>query len=318
MSIGVRGLHLYPSPWYAGGPPHDQKFQEDLNFIDSIGNLNSVKTVLYSYMEQGGNRGLWLGKQRDKLTAIRQRPSLSGNQTFVFRCWPVQADLDQAGTWYERGRIFGRNLADAFGHIRNTLQIPYAFMEVANEPNHPSEPFGQSMTAYNDFFKGFHQGERDIGYTFPLIYAGLSGDNPNAWYQNAGVQATIRDFAAKIGVHIYWDGVAVGGYSHRNEEFYNSNPEGKYYRWVKRTLAAAGISPRGVVATEFGTPRDHWSGSESQQVNDECLWWRDWQADAWAGWWVEQALLYISNSESDFDIPRYKITSTSLPVIRDC
>jgi len=320
MPVPVRGLHLYPSKWVGGGDPNvEAKFNEDLSFIDTIGNLNSVKTALYSYMEQGANRGFWLSKQNEKLTRIRQRPSLSGNQTFVFRCWPEPADMGQAGNWYDRGRLFAHHLVDPFNHIRFNLQITYAFMEVANEPNHPDEPFGQSKSAYNDFFRGFYWGEREMGYDFPLVYAGLSkAHNPNDWYQDYWVQYHIKNYAGKIGVHIYWDGPAVGGYSHRNEEFYGGLPEGKYYRWVKRTLANAGVTPRGIVATEFSTPRDHWNGNDVAQINDDCAWWREWYSDAQAGWWCEQALLYISNTDSSFDEVRYAVTGNQLPTIRDC
>ncbi len=318
MAVPVRGLHLYPSKWVGGGDPNvDSKFNDDLRIIDTIGNLNSVKTTLFTYLGDQ-NRDFWLGKQREKLSRIRQRPSLSGNQTFVFRCWPEAADLPTTLSWYERGRQFAHNLVDPFYHIRYNLQIAYAFMEVANEPNHPNEPFGQNMSAYNDFFRGFYFGEREIGYDFPLVYAGLARDyNPNAWYQDYWVQVHIRDYAAKIGVHIYWDGQP---YSYRTYEFHptQGTPEGKYYRWVKRTLEGAGVTPRGIIATEFGTPRDHWNGDPIAQITDECAWWREWFGDAGAGWWVEQALLYISNADSQFDIDRYKVTDSQLPTIQTC
>lgn len=322
MPVPVRGLHLYPSKWVGGGGVPDQKFNEDLNFIDTIGNLNSVKTTLFTFIEQTPpDRTLWLGRQREKLTSIRQRPSLSGNQTFVFRCWPEPADMGQAGNWYDRGRLFAHNLVDVFYHIRFNLQITYTFMEVANEPNHPDEPFGQSMSAYNDFFRGFYWGERQVGYDFPLVYAGLSGaHNPNAWYQDYWVQYHIRNYAAKVGAHIYWDGQTACGCADpcRTLEFCGNSPQGKYYRWVKRTLENAGVPPRGIIATEFGTPRDHWNNDDIQQINDECAWWQEWYADAQAGWWVEQALLYISNADDPGDEARYAVTNNQLSTIRDC
>jgi hypothetical protein len=316
MAAPVRGLHLYSNQWVGGGDPTiEAKFDDDLRIIDAIGNLNSAKTTLFTYIDQGASRNTWLTRQKNKLSRIRQRPSLSGSQTFVFRCWPVQADLGQAGNWYDRGRLFARNLADPFGYIRNGLQIAHAFMEVANEPNHPIEPFGQSLSAYNDFFRGFYFGEREVGYDFPLVYAGLARDySPNAWYQDYWVQQHIKNYAGKIGVHPYWDK------DFRNVEFHPNQgmPEGKYYRWVKRTLEGAGVTPRGIIATEFGTPRNHWGGDAVAQISDECAWWREWNSDVGAGYWVEQALLYVSNGDSAEDIDWYKVTDDQLSTIRDC
>ena len=325
MPVPVRGLHLYPSKWVGGGGDPDEKFNEDLTFIDTIGNLNSVKTTLFTFIEQTPpDRALWLGRQREKLTSIRQRPSLSGNQTFVFRCWPELQDMALHDDWYHKGRLFAHNLVDPFYHIRFNLQITYAFMEVANEPNHPNELFEQSMENYNNFFRGFYWGEREVGYDFPLVYAGLSKDNPNAWYQDYWVQYHIKHFASKIGVHIYWDGdtgCQCPG-TCRTLEFCEGKPQGKYYRWVKRTLENAGVTPRGIIATEFGTPRDHWYGDPIAQINDDCAWWREWYNDALAGWWCEQALLYISNTDSLWHEERYAVTTDpdpdQLPIIRNC
>jgi len=203
MTTPIRGLHLYANRWIGSGEPEvEEKHDMDLCFIDQIGNLNSVKTAIFSYMDQGANRALWLGNQRNKIQEIRQRPSLRGNTTFVFRCWPVYPSdfiCDANGNvtdWYGSGEEFARNLADAFDfiqHVENgdgTYGIPYAFMEVGNEPNvvtpDPNvEPFGGSSAHYNDFFRSFYWGERQVGVSYPLIYAGLSGEfNPNAVSHN--------------------------------------------------------------------------------------------------------------------------------------
>ena len=53
MAVPVRGLHLYPSRW---NDPYGAKFASDRDKINAIGNLNSVKITLFSYMnhyEQG-------------------------------------------------------------------------------------------------------------------------------------------------------------------------------------------------------------------------------------------------------------------------
>lgn len=307
MPVPVRGLHLYSSSW---AYPDEPNLQRDLGLINKIGNLNSIKTTLFTYRALDDNgRKLWNARQMEKITAIRSCPSLSGDQTFVFRCWPVpEADINQyGGNWYQAGFDFAQNLVHAFSQIRD-LGIQHAYLEVANEPNLPEEPFGQSMAAYNDFFRGFFWGERAIGFDFPLVYAGLSPSNADAWYQDYWVQAHIRDYAAKVGVHVYWED------GRRGEE---SPIGGKYYRTVRLLLEAGGVPPKGLFITEFNARRDTYPGATDDekaeaQINDVCLWWQEEYNDALNGWWCEQAMLYVTKDDDAWRDSVYGVRDVQL------
>lgn len=320
MPIGTRGLQLYSSSEYVKSNPNTwPKFLSDFDMLDSIGfgNLNSVKTVLYSYIERGpDNRPSYQSRQRNKIERIVSK--VGSNATYVFRCWPLwgnQGDWKPATgpvNFYRSGVHFAQELANPFDFIQNTLQLPNVIMEVANEPNIES-PFKDATSppdAYNNFFRGFYFGQQQAGYNFPLAYAGLSPNGTaTSWYQNVNVQQHIADYATKIGCHIYWqpgqmNSVLEGG--------------GKFYRTVKNILSAAGIGPKGIVITEFNTPRDAYGGNATNQITEVCNWWRNEQADANAGWWCEQAILYISNADDASDILRYTVQPAQINTIRDC
>lgn len=345
MAVPVRGLHLYPSRW---NDPYGAKFASDRDKINAIGNLNSVKITLFSYMNhyeqgpipsyalytelRGGPTGMRT-RQEQKISTIRQISGLPGNATYLFRCWPEEGvkqpwdqmydpgapgDFVQIMTgeidYYESGRQFAHNLLQPLTVIQN-LGIPYVLLEVANEPNHPNEPFGQSMAHYNDFFRGFYYGQQEINFSYPLVYAGLSGDNPSAWYQDYWVQYHIREFASKVGVHCYWN----------NGKLESEDPDGgRYYRWVKRTLQAAGVGPKGIQVTEFNIARDLVNNDAMAQIYQCRDWWRGFYNDALSGYWCEQGYIFVSNADPDWSLPDpyyyincFQITDSQLPIIRD-
>jgi hypothetical protein len=323
-NVDVRGLHLYSSQWVpqdgSATPSVEQvKYLHDLHRIQSIANLNSVKSILVSTNRQPTD----LDRQRRKLTQLK---AAAGNHvTWVFRAWPmVPANgagyhdfIPGEGNYFDHGYRFAQNLRYIFDHILR-LKLRDVLIEVANEPNLVREGFvidGQpSPQAYNDFFRGFYYGTRLMDYPFLLIYAGLSpGEtteerlDSDIWYQDPEVSDTIQSFAARIGAHIYWP---QGG---RGEEQY----QGKYYRKIRDLLIAGGVTPRGIVITEFNAQRTTFPGAEAQAI-DVCLWWQEEKADAQAGWWVEQALLYVSNSLDTVEQAEYVVYDSQVDNIRNC
>ncbi|HOG46901.1 MAG TPA: hypothetical protein PLJ35_20065 [Anaerolineae bacterium] len=343
MAVPIRGLHLWASKY---NDPYQPGFNEDLYKIQTIANLNSVKTTLFSFMSHfEPDRTAKRTGQVQKINRLREIPCLSTDQTFVYRCWPEHGqplpererlisgyyynpdvpgdfvrDMYGAYNWYESGRLFAHNLLTAFEAIRNK-GIPYVWLEVANEPNEPNEPFLQSMGAYNDFFRGFYWGQREIGFGYPLVYAGLStGFNPQAWYMDYWVQVHIRDYADKVGVHVYWTSDSLRE---------DSSPNGgRYYRTVKTTLQNAGIGPKGLMITEFNIPRSALGGNADVQDVLQGQQWQAWWRGAWAdvqsGWWNEQAFLYVSKADPDpslddpyRDINDYQVHDTQLTYIQN-
>lgn len=322
MAVPNRGLHLYPSKYYQSGNQYWPKFQRDDQILSTITGLNSVKTTLFSYMDQGSSRTFWLNQQRQKLSDIVSH--VGTGATYVFRCWPDAGDGLGTLSYGDAGIQFAQNLADAFYHIQFDLGLPNVIMEVANEPNNPSEPFGQNSGNYNNFLNGFHSGQQNVGYNWPLAYAGLSpalAYNPNSWYTDYWVQYHIRNFCSKVGVHIYYDN------GNRNLVFSNppgqgtdptSAPQGAYYQWIRNALAGAGIPRLGLVITEANTPRDQWP-SDIAQLQDMCSWWQQVYADA-AQYWTEQALLYVTDSDDFNDQRLYQLTDAQVNsgIIQNC
>ncbi len=344
MAVPVRGLHLWSSKY---NDPYQTGFDEDLYKIETIGNLNSVKTTLFSFMSHyEPDRTNKRASQIQKINRLRE--ALSANQTFVYRCWPEHGDVlpererlisgyyynpgapgdfvrDMYGNynWYESGRLFARNLKEPLQAIR-IKQIPYVWLEIANEPNEPHEPFLQSMAAYNDFFRGFFWGCREsdimefVGRVYPLIYAGLSPNyNPQAWYTDYWVQVHIRDYADKVGVHVYWTSDSLRE---------ATGPDGgRYYRTVKTTLQNAGIGPKGLMITEFNIPRFAVGYDDDVQGQQWQAWWQGAWADAQSGWWNEQAFLYVSKADPDSTLPEdperdireYQVHDTQLGYIQN-
>lgn len=324
VSVGTRGLHLFPSsyvcdpvafPGWCRASNWGQ-FQKDLDYIHSIGNLNSMKTSLFSYRSDP-NASFWLARQQDKLSWIH---SATGNHvTHIFRAWPQMCGAgeacDCAGNLGQRdyfncGYTFAQNLSSSFAHIQNTLKLRDVYIEVGNEPNLPGEGFvdgsgNASSAAYNDFFRGFFYGQQSVGYNFPLTYAGLSpgctpggGCTADAWYQDYWVRDHIKNYASKIGVHVYWNSLSpTQNSSGRSGRLVEQG--GLFYRRVKNLLASA-VPARGIQITEFNLNRNQIATTE-QQAADFCEWWKQEAADALAGWWVEQATLFVTDLEDPDD-----------------
>lgn len=303
-TLTVKGLHLFSSQWIPGpaGTCPQLKHEQDLSRIQYLANINSLKSVIVSALGSG---------QANQLTKLTQLKAAAGNHiTWVFRAWPMTpaagagyVDLTPGSNYYSQGYAFAQSLGSTFNHIQNTLKLQNVFIEVANEPNIAAEGFVDgsgwpSTAAYNDFFRGFYDGERSIGYSFPLVYAGLSpgGDintpdlkrlSSDTWYQDYWVRNHIQNYAAKIGVHVYWASGERGLVSYG----------GKYYRRVRDLLAAGGVTPRGIVMTEANGLRSTFANNPATQAADVCQWFREEAADGLAGWWVEQALIWVSNVE---------------------
>ena len=297
-TLGVRGVHLLPSQWVPGsaGSCLQNKHEQDLSRIQYLANINSVKSVIVT------------GNQPNQLAKLTQLKAAAGNHvTWVLRAWPMTpslgagyVDLTPGSNYYNQGVAFAQHLAPTFAHIQGTLKLQNVLIEVANEPNIGGEGFVDgtgwpSPAAYNDFFRGFYDGERSVGYSFPLIYAGLSpgGDvtsvkrmSSDTWYQDFWVRNHIQNYAAKIGAHVYWASGERGLVSYG----------GKYYRRIHDLLAAGGVTPRGIVITEFNGLRSTFANNPATQAADVCLWWKEEAADV-GTWWVEQAQLWVSNVE---------------------
>lgn len=298
-TLGVRGLHLLPSQWVPGSPGSclQNKHEQDLSRIQYLANINSVKSVIVT-----GNQA----NQANKLTQLK---AAAGNHvTWVLRAWPMTpslgagyVDLTPGSNYYNQGLAFAQSLAPTFSHIQTTLKLQNVLIEVANEPNIGAEGFVDgtgwpSPAAYNDFFRGFYDGERSVGYSFPLVYAGLSpgaDDIPakrlssDTWYQDFWVRNHIQNYAAKIGAHVYWVSGSRGLVSYG----------GKYYRRIHDLLVAGGVTSRGIVITEFNGLRSSFANNPATQATDVCQWWKEEAADVGGTWWVEQAQLYLSSGE---------------------
>jgi hypothetical protein len=328
-ALGVRGLHLYANGYAAS--PYDSNYprhRADYSRIQHIGNLNSVKTTVFSWVGEAFRNELQI-YQRDKLTSLK---AVTGNHTvWVLRAWPVRGtDLvnaadNPAANLYEQGRTFARNLLDVFWHLRSNLKQQHVYIEVANEPNIVDEAFldasgRPSPAAYNEFFRGFYWGQREIGFDFPLVYAGLSpgGEtaqrfNSDVWYSDYWVRYHIQNYAAKIGAHVYWVGALAPQGNTRLTD-------GKYYRRIRELLVQGGVSPRGILITEFNGQRTTFPGPDQaeNQAVDACQWWREEAADAVAGYWVEQAMLWVTDADSPNDQTEYRLTDGQVDNIRNC
>jgi hypothetical protein len=335
-TLGVRGLHLYGSQWIPGtaGTCPQNKHEQDLSRLQYLANINSVKSILVSALGSG---------QGNQMTKLTQLKAAAGNHvTWIFRAWPMTpslnagyVDLTPGSNYYNQGFAFAQNLAPTFAHIQLTLKLQNVYIEVANEPNIGAEGFVDgtgwpSTAAYNDFFRGFYDGERSMGYSFPLVYAGLSpgpdDTNPavkrlssDTWYLDFWVRNHIQNYAAKIGAHVYW---ASG---QRSVVSYG----GKYYQRIHDLLAAGGVTPRGIVITELNGRRSTFGNNPATQAADVCAWWKDEAVDGSLGWWVEQAQLWVSNVDcacqpgcnlaTDDDSVNYTLQDSQLDaMIRNC
>ncbi len=339
--LGVRGLHLFPSQWscwttIAGcNSGIVTKFREDLGRIHSISNLNSIKTTIFS---QGGD-AFWLARQNEKLRALA---SATGNHTtWIVRAWPVPGDCPAGTAYYTCGYNFARSLASAFATLNNpadvnSLRLDNVFIEVANEPNIADgnqvpffDPnFGVMTARYNDFFRGFYDGERSIGYSFPLTYAGLTpgctdagGGNANctadAWYQDYWVRWHIQNYASKVGVHVYWATTTATAWNGRL-----GTGGGLYYRRVRNILGNAAftptVSPHGLQISEFNLNRQSAGASTATQATEMCSWWQQVRTDAQNGYWNEQATVFVTTMEGTSFQNEYWVTNDQLDDIRNC
>lgn len=341
VGVGTRGLHLNASQWICEpalyGPDCNADWvlqQKDLDYIHSIGNINSIKTSIWSYKVpwDPNTPTYWMQRQNEKLSWLF---SATGNHTtWIVRVWPYMCEFgqfcdcpkDAAGNrdYFNCGYNFAASLASPggglpspLGHLVSTLKVKNLFLEVANEPNLADEGFNSSSANYNDFFRGFYFGERAYGFSIPLVYAGLSpGCNSggtctaDAWYQDFWVRDHIQNYAAKIGVHVYWDSPTTGAWNGRLSE-----TGGLYYRRVRNQLAPA-VSPRGIQITEFNVNRANAGMSTEAQAVEVCNWWKQEAIDAGAGWWVEQATIFITE-HAGFTLD-YSMTDNQIDNIRTC
>lgn len=340
VTVSTRGLHLNATPWicdpaiWSGCATDWVLQQKDLDYIHSIGNLNSIKTSIWSYEVPWDVNAptYWLERQNNKLSWLF---SATGNhKTWIVRAWPQFCNVGEncdcpatsPGVWnyYTCGSNFAANLASPAGglpsplnHLVNTLKVKNLFLEVGNEPNLPEEGFGSSSANYNDFFRGFYWGQRTYGYSIPLVYAGLSpgcsGSGPctaDAWYQDFWVRDHIQNYAAKVGVHVYWESTANNVWNNRFSE-----TGGQYYKRVRNLLLGA-VSARGLQLTEFNVNRANAGLTTENQAIEVCNWWKQQAADAAAGWWVEQATLFITEHAGFAN--DYAMTDNQLDNIRTC
>lgn len=331
----IRGIHLMPSPGtcafnQAGCDPGIvDKFRKDLGRIHSIGNLNSVKTAIFSQLDTvDPSRSFWQERQREKLTYLH---SAAGNHvTWIFRASPTLAECSPGSDYFECGRRFAHDLEDVFYHIQNTLKLQHVFIEVANEPNHPDEVVfydpkpRTNIGRYNDFFRGFYYGERELGYSFPLTYAGLtSGCQDNGvcdadlWYKDYWVRYHIQNYASRVGVHVYWNSTTASAWNGRLTE-----TGGLYYRRVRDILASTSytptVSPRGIQMTEFNFNKAVDGHTFTTQAIEFCKWFKQAASDAASGYWVEQSTLFVTSTEDESWKDEYLIDDNQLDDIRDC
>ena len=333
--IGNRGLHLYASQWapnpYGAEHPYHVR---DLSLLQYTGNLNSVKTTIFTYINLDP---YWIDYQNTKLTEIKA--TVGNHVTYVFRAWPV-IGIDMtpnSGNAYQEGWDFAQNLAPVLAHMHDELKLirEHVVIEVANEPNISCEGFVDATGfpdphVYNDFFRGFFYGQAAAGYDYPLAYAGLSpgseindeycpgkGQDPllrydsDAWYQDFWVQNHIANYADKIAAHVYW-----------TQGVRNSLTDGKYYRRIHQILSP-NISPRGIVITEFNGLRSTFDGASTEekaanQIADVCEWWRELAADAAAGYWVEQSQLFVTHADDSGHVTDFKVLDSQIDEIREC
>lgn len=333
-NLDVRGIHLYAegyvSQTYGNAWP---KFKEDLNYIEYIRNINFLKTTIYTFLGDPNRDTIWLEEQNKKLSFLK---SAAGNHvTWIIRAWPAGADFVENMSWFDRGLNFAKNLAEAFWQIdgpyseekqKYSLNLQNVYIEVGNEPNHPENGFGCSMSAYNDFFRGFYYGQQQVGYNFPLVYAGLCGNpdyNPDSWYNDYWVRYHIQYYAQKIGVHVYWQ-------NYNGERTDPCCGRGKYYRTVQSILSNYGMSYKGIFITEFNGNRSSFPYypsyiSQYYQIGDVCTWWRELDQDRTNGYWVEGSTLFITNYDDNPNNPNddnfddwYVMTDLQLPYISNC
>lgn len=340
-SLGVRGLHLFPSRWSCWTTISGcdagivGKFRDDLGRIHSISNINSIKTTIFS---QGGNT-FWLDRQNEKLRALA---SATGNHTtWILRAWPEPSDCPSGTPYYTCGYNFARSLVGVFSTLNNandanSLRLDNVYIEVANEPNIADsgqvpfyDPnFGVMTARYNDFFRGFYDGERSVGYTFPLTYAGLTpgcsdagGGNANctadAWYQDYWVRYHIQTYASKVGVHVYWASLTPSAWNGRQ-----GSGGGYYYRRVRNILGSTAytpaVSPHGLQMSEFNLNRAAAGASTATQATEMCSWWQGVRSDGQSGYWTEQGTVFVTTMEGTSFQNEYWVTNDQLDDIRNC
>jgi hypothetical protein len=342
-SVGVRGLHLYPDQYACAVnegpnsfcPPNNPglvQFNRDLDLIYSIGNLNSIKTTITTF-KNDGNTANWLQEQNRKLVYLAS--ATGGGKTWILRAAPTPADCPSPVTdYYACGSQFAHNLAPTLAQLAS-LHVADVYVEVANEPNWPDPnqiPFyttnaTQNMDRYNDFFRGFYFGQQAAGYHFPLVYAGLA---PNChdgrcfaldWYSYYWVRYHIANYAAKVGVHAYWWGLNP------------NDPDGRLgaqggllYRSVHDILADKSPNvyqvPRiGLQLTEFNFNKAATGSSFADQSREVCEWWQTLLSDAKIGYWTEQSTLFITANahQADANEPaEYWFDDSQVAGVRDC
>lgn len=326
--VSTRGIHLNMDPWI--DPDQGVKYLRDLDILQTIGNVNSVKAAIFTY--PANSRAGWLDLQNRKLRELKA--AVGNHATFLLRAWPVSdfGDLDGAD-WYERGYNFAVNLSPTLAYATNDLGLQHLFVEVGNEPNFVEEPFFHvidGMTNYNDFFHGFYEGLAEEELDVPLVYAGLSPgaltQSADNWYRNSGVRSTILNYADRVGVHTYWDD--RGEYTHREDE---TNGGGRNYRTYRHILTyEEGLEPSlgniPIFITEFDAVRQSYPGSSEDdmldlQVADYCEWWQIQSQEA-AAYGVEQAFVYLTSWGNDDQDgghhALYSLGDRQLDDIRDC
>ena len=333
-----RGVHLFPSSWACarvpGGnaPPAgcnldlSDKFVRDLDILNTVGNFNSVKTSVFSY-HGDASQSWWMDRQRDRLSHIA---SATGNhKAWIVRAWPTPADCPGMAD-YACGHLFAQRLAPVLQHLQTTLRLQHLWIEVANEPNHEGETLfydlnpGINMARYNDFFRGFYFGQQSVGYSIPLIYAGLtpgchehqSECTAEAWYKDYWVRDHISRYAAKVGVHVYWDSTTLNAWNGRH-----STKAGAFYQRVRTHLANPGLAPqvpaRGIHMTEFNFNRQTQVASTLVQAQQICDWWREARTNTHA-FAIEHSSIFVTSTEDGSFQNAYWIADDQLPTFRNC
>ena len=86
-----------------------------------------------------------------------------------------------------------------------------------------------------------------------------------------------------------------------------------------KNLLAPAVSARGIQITEFNINRAPGSGAgitTEQQAVEFCAWWKQEVIDAAAGWWVEQATLFVTDTEDGSWSAEYVMADDQIDNIR--
>ncbi|MCP3144126.1 LamG domain-containing protein [Pyxidicoccus xibeiensis] len=337
-ALSTRGLHLYASAY-----PYlsvDNYFARDLDILQTIGNVNSVKTNIFSFAGHEYQADM-LNDQKRKLREIKA--AVGNHATFVLRAEPAAEfnDIQEGVSWEDRGRAFATRLASTLLYARNELKLQHLFVEVGNEPNLKVEYGGwvegaspsAVMDNYNAFFHGFYLGlqAENLG-DVPLVYAGLSPGSAatlgtaSEWYKNPGVRQHIISYAARIGVHTYWAWPTENGVCNSSRERAGDG-DGRNYRTFRNLLEdpqwgpVSGRMP--MIITEFNSNKQQYMcgaptpNLENAHAADYCEWWRQQNADA-AAYGVEQALVYMTSSDDEGHHLNHSLSDDHLDDIQNC